>query len=45
MAMREAIAHYIADYQQEAGLELAVGLDNLALVLRALGIGLASNRS
>jgi AcrR family transcriptional regulator len=41
MAMREAIARYIAYYQQEAGLELAMGVDDLALVLRALGIGLA----
>lgn len=41
MAMREAVASYIAHYQQEAGLELAMGVDDLALVLRALGIGLA----
>lgn len=41
MAMREAVARYIAHYQQEAGLELAMGVDDLALVLRALGIGLA----
>lgn len=41
MAMREAVARYIAHYQQEAGLELAMDVDDLALVLRALGIGLA----
>lgn len=41
MAMREAVARYIAHYQQETGLELAMGVDDLALVLRALGIGLA----
>ena len=41
MAMREAVAGYIAYYQQEAGLDLAMGVDDLALVLRALGIGLA----
>jgi AcrR family transcriptional regulator len=41
MAMREAVARYIAHYQQEAGLELALRVDDLALVLRALGIGLA----
>ncbi len=41
MAMREAVARYIAHYQQEAGMKLAMGVDDLALVLRALGIGLA----
>jgi AcrR family transcriptional regulator len=41
MAMREAVARYIAHYQQEAGLELAMPVDDIALVLRALGIGLA----
>jgi AcrR family transcriptional regulator len=41
MAMREAVARYIAHYQQEAGMELAMDVDDLALVLRALGIGLA----
>jgi AcrR family transcriptional regulator len=41
MAMREAVARYIAHYQQEAGMELAMPVDDLALVLRALGIGLA----
>lgn len=40
-AMREAVAHYITQYQQEAGMELAMPVDDLALVLRALGIGLA----
>lgn len=41
MAMREAVARYIAHYQQEAGMELAMPVGDLALVLRALGIGLA----
>lgn len=41
MAMREAVAGYIAHYQQEASMELAMPVDDLALVLRALGIGLA----
>lgn len=41
MAMREAVARYIAHYEQEAGMELAIPVDDLALVLRALGIGLA----
>ena len=41
MAMREAVARYIAHYQQEAGMELPIPVDDLALVLRALGIGLA----
>jgi AcrR family transcriptional regulator len=40
-ALREAVAHYISDYQQEVGAELALPADDLALVLRALGIGLA----
>jgi len=40
-ALREAISRYIAHYQEEAGLELALPPDDLALVLRALGIGLA----
>ncbi len=40
-ALREAIAHYIAGYQEEAGEEFALPPDDLALVLRALGIGLA----
>lgn len=41
MAMREAIARYIADYLQETGLELTLPVDDVALILRALGIGLA----
>lgn len=41
LAMREAVARYIAHYRQEAGLELAMPVDDLALILRALGIGLA----
>jgi len=40
-ALREAVAHYIAGYQEEAGEEFALPPDDLALVLRALGIGLA----
>jgi AcrR family transcriptional regulator len=40
-ALREAVARYIASYQEEAGVELALPPDDLALVLRALGIGLA----
>ncbi len=40
-AMREAVARYILQYQQETGAELAMPADDLALVLRALGIGLA----
>jgi AcrR family transcriptional regulator len=40
-AMREAVARYISQYQEEAGAELAMPADDLALVLRALGIGLA----
>jgi AcrR family transcriptional regulator len=40
-AMREAVSRYIVQYQQEAGTELAMPADDLALVLRALGIGLA----
>jgi AcrR family transcriptional regulator len=40
-ALREAVAHYIASYQEEAGTEFALPPDDLALVLRALGIGLA----
>jgi AcrR family transcriptional regulator len=39
--MREAVASYIGHYQQEADLEPAMPTDDLALVLRALGIGLA----
>ncbi len=40
-AMREAVARYITHYQQEAGAELVMRADNLAVILRALGIGLA----
>lgn len=40
-ALREAVAHYISHYQEEAGVEFALPPDDLALVLRALGIGLA----
>lgn len=40
-AMREAVSRYISHYQQEAGVELPLPSGELALVLRALGIGLA----
>ncbi len=40
-ALREAISGYIADYQEEAGVRLALSPDDLALAMRALGIGLA----
>jgi AcrR family transcriptional regulator len=40
-AMREAVSRYISQYQEEAGVEPALPADDLALVLRALGIGLA----
>jgi AcrR family transcriptional regulator len=40
-AMREAVSRYISQYQEEAGVELALPADDLALILRALGIGLA----
>ena len=40
-ALREAIAAYIAHYQELEGIEAALQPDELALVLRALGIGLA----
>jgi AcrR family transcriptional regulator len=40
-AMREAIATYIAHYQEEEGVEAPLPPADLALVLRALGIGLA----
>lgn len=40
-AMREAVSRYISQYQEEAGVELAMSADDFALVLRALGIGLA----
>jgi AcrR family transcriptional regulator len=40
-ALREAIATYIAHFQQEEGVEAALPPADLAMVLRALGIGLA----
>jgi AcrR family transcriptional regulator len=40
-AMREAVSRYILQYRQETGAELAMPADDLALILRALGIGLA----
>lgn len=40
-AMREAIAAYISRYQEEEGVETPLPPADLALVLRALGIGLA----
>jgi AcrR family transcriptional regulator len=40
-ALREAVAHYISQYQGEVGAELPLPAGDLALVLRALGIGLA----
>jgi AcrR family transcriptional regulator len=40
-ALREAISRYIAHYQEEERIELALPPDDLAMVLRALGIGLA----
>ena len=40
-AMREAVARYISQFEDEAEAELPVSADDLALVLRALGIGLA----
>jgi AcrR family transcriptional regulator len=40
-AMRQAVARYIRHYQQEASVEPAMPTDDLALILRALGIGLA----
>ncbi|HEV7400807.1 MAG TPA: TetR/AcrR family transcriptional regulator [Solirubrobacterales bacterium] len=40
-ALREAIAAYIAHYQELEGIEAALTPDELALILRALGIGLA----
>lgn len=40
-AMREAVARYIVSYQEEAGVDLPLSAGDLALVLRALGIGLA----
>jgi AcrR family transcriptional regulator len=40
-ALREAIASYIGHYQELEGIESAISADDLAMVLRALGIGLA----
>lgn len=40
-ALREAIAAYIAHYQELEGIEADLPPDELALILRALGIGLA----
>jgi len=40
-AMRQAVSRYIVQYQHEAEAELAMPADDLALILRALGIGLA----
>jgi AcrR family transcriptional regulator len=40
-ALREAIAAYIARYQEEEGIKTALSADDLALVLRSLGIGLS----
>ncbi len=40
-AMREAVARYISRYQEEGRLELAMPAEELAIILRALGIGLA----
>ena len=40
-AMREAVARYIDRFTAEEGNELPIAADDLAMVLRALGIGLA----
>lgn len=40
-AMREAVARYIESFTEEEGRELPISADDLAMVLRALGIGLA----
>jgi len=40
-AMREAVSDYISAYGDEAGVELPIAADEMALALRALGIGLA----
>jgi AcrR family transcriptional regulator len=39
--MRDAVSRYIVQYQRETGGELAMPVDDLAMILRALGIGLA----
>ena len=40
-ALREAVGHYIFKYQKEVGAELPLPSADLALIMRALGIGLA----
>lgn len=40
-ALREAVAQYISGYQDEIGVELPLPAEDLALIFRALGIGLA----
>jgi AcrR family transcriptional regulator len=40
-ALREALGHYIFEYQEEVGAELPLPSADLALIMRALGIGLA----
>lgn len=40
-ALREAVSHYIAGFEREAGAELPLPAEDLAMVMRALGIGLA----
>ncbi len=40
-AMRDAVSGYISSYEAESGARLPIAADDLALVLRALGIGLA----
>jgi AcrR family transcriptional regulator len=40
-AMRQALSRYIAQFHREADAELAMPADDLALILRALGVGLA----
>ena len=40
-ALREAVSRYVVRYQEDAGIELALCPEDLALVLRSLGIGLA----
>jgi AcrR family transcriptional regulator len=40
-SLREAVSQYIAAYQKEEEVALSMSPDDLALVMRALGIGLA----
>ncbi|HVC07903.1 MAG TPA: TetR/AcrR family transcriptional regulator [Solirubrobacterales bacterium] len=40
-ALRQAVAHYISGFQAEIGAELPFPSEDLALILRSLGIGLA----